>query len=143
MTNKRKILVDLIVLTLGQKKKKEKLWEKLEMERSRPRTRRRKQKKFMWTYGNIRTLKMQMIWVDGLFQNLYEICMTPLPPYLNSLWQINSLTTFVTRLIHTLLKRETIHLKLIQMKWSHFLLFCFWVVTYHMLDALCMEDVFR
>ena len=58
-TNKRKILVDLIVLTLSQKK--EKLFKKLEMERSRQRRRRRKQKKFMRTYDNIRTFKMQMI----------------------------------------------------------------------------------
>ena len=42
-------------------KKKEKLCKNLEMERSRSRRRRKKEKKFMQTYGNIRTCKMQMI----------------------------------------------------------------------------------
>ena len=38
---------------------------------------------------------------------------------------INSLSTFVKRKMHMQLKKETIHLKLNQMSWNRFLLFCF------------------
>ena len=38
---------------------------------------------------------------------------------------INSLSTFVKRQMHMQLKKETIHLKLNQMSWNRFLLFCF------------------
>ena len=77
-TNKRKILVDLIVLALGQKKKN--------FEKKEPAKKKVKEAKEihvnLWQHKDIQNADDLCRWT---FQNMFEICMTSLPPYLTFL----------------------------------------------------------